>query len=171
MTANKLGMIVSFAVLLWAPGVVRAQVQPGLPGGYNPQLRPTVSPYLNLLRPGNTAVNYYGLVRPQLNAQTIAGQLQQEINTAQRTADAGVIDVSLLATGHRVGFQNHRRFFLNQFAGTPLSSGFGTFGAGLRPGAAGAATGGLGGALSQGSGYGQGAGPGSGQTGRPPTVR
>lgn len=36
------------------------------PGFQNP--RPTFSPYLNLTRPGNVSTNYYGLVRPQLDA-------------------------------------------------------------------------------------------------------
>src|SRR5579884_4532613 len=37
---------------------------PGRPM-FNPYSGPPVSPYLNLLRPGNPAVNYLGLVRPE----------------------------------------------------------------------------------------------------------
>jgi hypothetical protein len=67
-------------VVLFGSGELCAQVrfgpQPIQP--FNPQLnRPTVSPYLNLLRPGGSAAfNYYTLVRPQLD-------FQQSINTIQ----------------------------------------------------------------------------------------
>ena len=45
--------------------------------------RPAVSPYLNLNRPGNPAVNLYGLVKPQQDTtrqlQTLQQQQQQQI--------------------------------------------------------------------------------------------
>src|SRR4051812_18227610 len=47
----------------------------GIPSG------PTVSPYLNLLRPGNSpALNYYGLVRPQFQTNADLLGLQQRMN-------------------------------------------------------------------------------------------
>ena len=47
---------------------------------YSPN-RPTVSPYLNLLRTDSGGVpNYYGLVRPQLNQQAFDRQIS---NTAR----------------------------------------------------------------------------------------
>ncbi len=38
---------------------------------------PTVSPYLNLARPGQAATNYYGIVRPQVEANQAFQQIQQ----------------------------------------------------------------------------------------------
>src|SRR5262249_33630279 len=40
---------------------------------------PTVSPYLNLARGGSAGINYYSLVRPQIDAQKNFAQLNQEL--------------------------------------------------------------------------------------------
>ena len=49
-----------------------------------PGAAPGVSPYLNLLRQGNSqALNYYGLVRPQVEFRSGIQQLQQQGNTQQ----------------------------------------------------------------------------------------
>ena len=51
---------------------------------YTPQT-PTTSPYLNLLnRNGSAATNYYGLVRPQLNQQTINEAQQQTASNQEQ---------------------------------------------------------------------------------------
>src|SRR5262245_12524565 len=43
----------------------------------NPYARPVVSPYLNLARGGNPAINYFGLTKPQLDFNKQV-QLQQQ---------------------------------------------------------------------------------------------
>src|SRR5207248_3179987 len=42
----------------------------------NPFARSPISPFLNLNRGGNPAINYYGLVRPQLEAERFMQQQQ-----------------------------------------------------------------------------------------------
>jgi hypothetical protein len=45
---------------------------------------PTVSPYLNLLRPGNAAVNYMSLVRPQIQQNAINTQYNNNFQQTDR---------------------------------------------------------------------------------------
>lgn len=45
---------------------------------------PSISPYLNLTRPGNTAVNYYALVRPQVRQDAINTQVGTTIQQTDR---------------------------------------------------------------------------------------
>jgi hypothetical protein len=73
-----------FAVLIAAAS---AHAQPQI-GSYNPPVvnpRPIVSPYLNLNRNGfgNTAVDYFGIVRPQIDNQRAIQQLQQQFQFTQ----------------------------------------------------------------------------------------
>jgi hypothetical protein len=57
----------------YTPPVVRPSLQ-------QPTFRPPVSPYLNLLNGGsNPAINYYGIVRPELRFQTQSQQLSQQL--------------------------------------------------------------------------------------------
>lgn len=104
------------------PGAVRAQ-PPGV-GGLGAS-RPVYSPYLNLARrdvpPG---VNYYGLVRPQVAAQSGLQSLQQQITQVQRAstiAPAPVASDALPVTGQQVFFLNTGRYFMNNSIGAPIS--------------------------------------------------
>src|SRR5260370_106487 len=79
----------------------------GLPPG------PTVSPYLNLLRTGNSpAFNYYGLGRPQF--QTNAGlqglQVQLDLTQGRPLLGSDQAD-DVLITGHAAVFMNYGRYF------------------------------------------------------------
>jgi hypothetical protein len=57
----------------YTPPVLRPSLQ-------QPAFRPPVSPYLNLLNGGGSpAVNYYGIVRPELRFQTQSQQLSQQV--------------------------------------------------------------------------------------------
>jgi hypothetical protein len=64
----------------------RLDAQPQI-GTYNTPVvnpRPVVSPYLNLNHGvGNPAVNYYGLVRPQIENHQAIQNLQQQVQTTQ----------------------------------------------------------------------------------------
>jgi hypothetical protein len=123
---------------------------------FNPTQRPIISPWLNLTRGGNAGINYYGLVRPEFNFIAANRQLGQEVTLAQQTANLaatqpGVIDPNLPVTGHPVGFQTQRRYFMN--LGSGLGQGrYGSQGAN-RPGVLGAGS-----AAFTTSGFGQGAG-------------
>jgi hypothetical protein len=79
---------------------------------------PLISPYLNLARPGNPAVNYYNLVVPQQTYNTQLQQLQvstQQLGFATNTLAAQQQQqpvVGPLLTGHPVRFMDFNRYFL-----------------------------------------------------------
>jgi hypothetical protein len=97
------------AALLLTPAMASAQY-----GGFT---QPRVSPYLNLLRAGSPpGVNYYDLVRPQIDNRAAILQLQQQ-GLANQQAIAGLEANTPLTTGHPFGFQNHMRYFNNLGSG------------------------------------------------------
>jgi hypothetical protein len=111
-------ILAAVAALVLAPGVSHAQLGPYVqPMGTNPYQRPTISPYLNMIRPGtNPALNYYGLVRPQMQAMRSMQVFQQDLNTvanmvvfpeAQQTGP----QTNLPITGHSVSFYNYSTYF------------------------------------------------------------
>ncbi|MCI0642407.1 MAG: hypothetical protein L0Y72_18040 [Gemmataceae bacterium] len=77
--------------------------------------KPTVSPYLNLARRGgNPAINYYGLVKPELAFRGAIQQLQQDARATDQTiSELQEAPEQLPATGHAAGFQNHLKYFGN----------------------------------------------------------
>ena len=105
-TAGLLG----FAVLSAAPvyGQVPVVRPPGVPSS-------PYSPYLNLLRPNSPAyVNYYGLVRPEVDFRSSIYGVQQGV--AANAAGISSIDAStgLPLTGHATTFMNTSHYFLNR---------------------------------------------------------
>jgi hypothetical protein len=125
----------------WAAGLAvlgTLACSSGARAQYPGQPRPTASspaysPYLNLLRPGNTANNYYGLVRPQLDFQNQVSTLQQQYGALNQTVNGQPADqqLALPATGHGAVFMNYGRYYPGMAGGR----------AGGRPGAAPAAAG------------------------------
>ncbi len=124
-------------------GAVAAQA-PNRPFG--PAARPTYSPYLNLLRGGNsTTFNYYGLVRPEQDARRAAQNLQGQIfQNRQSIENQAAATTELPGTGDKtVGFLNTGGYFMNLSpqgtTGGAGGAGFGTLGGatGGRPGTAG----------------------------------
>jgi hypothetical protein len=114
------------ASLVWAlfATVSQAQIQ-----------NPAYSPYLNLTRGGNPALNYYGLVRPQLataNAFQALGNAQHNLNVGPSASPD-----QPLQTGHRSSFMTHTRFFMNSGggAGTRAVGANPVVGGGIQPGA------------------------------------
>ena len=92
-------------------GTVHAQAPQG--PAQQPYSPPVVSPYLNLLNRGNPAINYYGIVRPELQQQQQLQHLQfglartnAELDAVTTTAAGG-----LLTTGHTTGFMTQARYF------------------------------------------------------------
>jgi hypothetical protein len=94
----------------WAqPGYVRPQT--------NPYGQPIVSPYVNLNRGfGNAGINYFGIVRPQLQAQQAFQQLQQQQAYLDQAVAAGItgVDPNQPGTGHGTRFFNYSHYFSNQ---------------------------------------------------------
>ena len=82
---------------------------------------PPVSPYLNLLRPGTSpGINYYGLVRPQVDFLNSVQALQSQFGYAQQAAGLPAGDLG--TTGHPVFFLNYNAYFLNT-TGQPAGGG------------------------------------------------
>jgi hypothetical protein len=97
------------------------------PGGISPVPVP-YSPYLNLARPGNPAINYYGLVRPEFQARSTALALQSQLNqVSQQVANPAPQAATgvLPQTGYTVRFLDYGRYF-NRLgnATTPIRPGF-----------------------------------------------
>lgn len=107
-------------------GAVNAQITgPNNPSGYAPnysnRTNQPLSPYLNLLRGSNTAVNYFYGARPSLPSGGYAGMF---VNPAQsRQTFFPVVDTltdlledpqnagKVAPTGHPVGFNNTLGYF------------------------------------------------------------
>lgn len=99
-------------ILLLTGGAWLATERPAqaqLPG--NPYSRPTFSPYLNLLRRGNPAVNYYGLVRPEIEFRNSVGQIQQQLNSVQASVAQGENAGNAPTTGHPTQFQSFGHYY------------------------------------------------------------
>ena len=79
----------------------------------SPNGAPAVSPYLNLVRGGNPAVNYYGLVRPQMDSQRAVQQLQSGTAIPAPSLPMDAMPTS----GHPVQFMNFSHYFNNNVGG------------------------------------------------------
>jgi hypothetical protein len=112
-------------------GQAPAQIPFGTPLA-NPYYRPPISPYLGLTLPGSTAINYYGIVRPQIDQLAALQQLQSQLGTTP--GYPGGVNTGLLVTGHVSQFQDHWGYFQNWRTGT---YGGGAAGLGLNPGVGG----------------------------------
>jgi hypothetical protein len=149
-------------------GENRALGQVGLrPGISTPFQGPVVSPYINLLRnnpgftgvAGQTAVNLYGIARPDIGFYGAIGGLQQQVDVNQQLITTGLGGTAgIPVTGHPVGFLNNRSYFLT-FSGYGGAGGFGRGGLGGGYGGQGIGSGGF---------AGGGAGFGFGNTGLRP---
>ena len=122
----------ALSVLTVAGTAEQARAQYSQPQRLGPVFRPPVSPYLNLLRRGSDpAVNYYGIVRPEIEFRSGLQNLQQQVNTVGQDVTAQDQALGLLpATGHPVQFFNYSHYF-----GQGFNGGTGTQGA-PRPAAA-----------------------------------
>lgn len=106
------------AVLLTADAAV-AQFQSGrtrgssrISQGRDPRARPTVSPYVNLLRNDSFGLTYYGIVRPQQQFRNDAARLQFDLGELRREAyriDDPKLDarIKTFRTGHRAEFNSN----------------------------------------------------------------
>lgn len=111
------------SILAQTPGNFGRPPGPGTPG-----YRAPVSPYLNLNRGGNQAINYYGLVRPQVEGTQALQSIEKQIGpggspmTIESAVNPtqglpGVMPYNVTPTGSNVisaaGFMTHRRNFQN----------------------------------------------------------
>jgi hypothetical protein len=97
----------------------------------NPNSRARVSPYLNLLRGGAApGVNYYALVRPDIEYRASINQLAQQTQANQQAIATGLDAINAstagaFITGTAVGFQTHGSFFQNIGSAGQLGFGIG----------------------------------------------
>ncbi|MFL5342136.1 MAG: hypothetical protein ACJ8F7_18475 [Gemmataceae bacterium] len=97
-----------------------AQFPPPGPGT-TPANPPVVSPYLNLLRRGSSAgVNYYGLVKPDMEFRNAYRGLQQQLNLQQNANQQIDQQTGLPYTGHAAVFLNTGGYFLNSTPATGM---------------------------------------------------
>jgi hypothetical protein len=120
-------ILLSTLALGLVPAAVRAQVSDLFnqnayaPNMYNRQGQP-LSPYLNMLRGGNAAVNYYYGVRPGTQPAAFTGMFNQTaagprqtffpvVDTLADFADDPQAAMRVAPTGHPVGFNNTLNYF------------------------------------------------------------
>lgn len=117
--AGSLGLSMASAQTFGPPTAGRSDV------GRPPNIgRPTVSPYLNLMRGGLPAVNYYGLVRPQIELEQSMLQIQQlqQVQSGMLNSPLGQQPtVTPLVTGHGASFFNTSHYYPMRYpvGGTP----------------------------------------------------
>ena len=119
------------------------------------------SPYLNLARGGNSAaVNYYGIVRPQINMQAQLQNLQQQQTSGAASFEPDDPSMPGLVVGTRVRFLSTSGYFLNLQGGTTTQGATsGGYGGGASGRSGSAAQGSQGSGLSTGlGGFGTGTG-------------
>lgn len=109
-----LGCILAGGMMLaLCPERASAQFYPYLQPYANPYGTPAISPYLNMNRGGFPAINYYGLVQPQVNTAKQLQMLQQ--NQAVQTQLGLIQDQDALTayaiTGHPTAFSNYSHYF------------------------------------------------------------
>jgi hypothetical protein len=112
--------------LLWSlfSFVLIASLGTGSAHAQLPGQRPAVSPYLNLLRRGSDpAVNYYDLVRTQIDVRSSITQLQQQVTTNQQSIATQEATASALVTGHTSRFLNLSGYFMRVGGTTPGTGG------------------------------------------------
>jgi hypothetical protein len=123
--------------------------------------RPVISPYINLLRNNPIglnngtlgALNYYGLVQPQLAFQGQIGNLQQQVATNQQMITTGLgATTGVPVTGHPAYFLTSGGYFLTSLRGP--NTGFGGGGTGYPGGGFAAGGRGIGGFAAGGRGIG-----------------
>lgn len=113
--------------LAFLPAVAQAQATSSTnPSGYAPNMynraAQPLSPYLNLLRGGNTAVNYFYGVRPGTQPSAFTGMFSPMgvgprqtffpvVDTLADLTDDPQSGLRIAPTGHPVGFNNTLNYF------------------------------------------------------------
>lgn len=101
---------------------------------FRPGWQTPLSPYLNMLIPGNPAVNYYALVEPQFQRrqyrnlmnqtiQNLANQINQ-IPPAPGIMTEEEFNAPMNATGHPVAFNYTGSYFNSNMVGQPIVNAF-----------------------------------------------
>jgi hypothetical protein len=114
---NRHSLIAIAVVLLGGSGVARAQFQPPARPNYGPGYRPQLSPYLNLIRGGDPAANYYLGTLPEFQRRANAQQFSSEISELDKRVFGNIpteeqrLGQPLPGTGHPTAFGYTGYFF------------------------------------------------------------
>src|SRR5262245_50748793 len=117
-------VLMAAIMFVLAPAVAHAQFAQRSPQ-FNPYNRPALSPYLDVVRGGNPAINYYLGTLPEIDRRYMAAQqqfMQTQIGQLQgqtTTGDQEDFIPVLPQTGHAAAFQVYGGYF--QFQGQPRS--------------------------------------------------
>jgi hypothetical protein len=111
--------LVAFAGLLVPAGPASAQLTyPYGPPAYGPFYTPMLSPYLNLLRGGDPAANYFLGVLPEVQRRQNARMFGAAIQSLDQRAEAPAatpeeleLYTPLRSTGHATAFNNTLSYF------------------------------------------------------------
>ncbi len=116
-TMKRLVGLALAAFLVLGSNTARAQFQPPSRPNYGPGYRPQLSPYLNLLRGGDPAANYYLGTLPEFQRRSNAQQFSTEISELDRrtlgnvaTAEQRILQ-PLPVSGHPTGFGTTLNYF------------------------------------------------------------
>lgn len=160
---TPLAVLLSWFCLTVAP-VSAQNIYPYQAPRYGLGWQTPLSPYLNLLIPGNTAVNYYALVEPQFERRQYRNVMSQTIQGMlnQYPVPPGIIpeqelDSPMPATGHPTVF-NYTGSYFSTLTGQPFvgegalarrttGTGGGMMGAGRGVGSGGGMMRGMGGGM------------------------
>ena len=114
-----IALVVSGILVLATTREASAQYPGSLAPGRPPQqgAGPVFSPYLNLLRGGNPAINYYGLVRPEIQFRNALQNLNNELEQTEADVAAGQAGATGFQTGHPVQFFNLSHYYPNSAQG------------------------------------------------------
>ena len=117
----KRAFIAALVALTASSGSALAQnVYPYAPPNYGPGYRPGLSPYLNMLRGGDPAANYFLGVQPEFQRRQNAVLFQQQLYglsaqtsaiSAGLTSPEAALFQPLAATGHATAFNNTAGYF------------------------------------------------------------
>lgn len=134
--------IAVIATLSLAAGDLSAQ--PPVPGGGQFSRPPAFSPYLNLLRSGGSpALNYFGLVRPEMQFRQAIQTLNADVSqNRQLIGNMDPTGSGLPFTGHPTQFMNLGGYFMNSGSNAASGSRYGSGPANRSGGAGGAMSGG-----------------------------
>jgi hypothetical protein len=115
---RRMLLLSALAVLSLAVSTLPAHAQRGARRGapnYGVGFRPGLSPYLNIIRGGNTGVNYFLGTIPEIERRNNEQALRQGLQSVEQRLGVTEQDDSLLSplstTGHPTTFGNLGTFF------------------------------------------------------------
>lgn len=114
---KRLVLVSSISLLLFSAGTASAQYGPRPRPNYGPGYQPGISPYLNLLRNGDPAINYYLGTVPEFQRRANASFFRSALIDLDQRATGGAqtdeerLAIPLAGSGHPTAFGNTSTYF------------------------------------------------------------